>query len=515
MMQVTLSDPIIEVTGWTPDLDKLGAYIYKRRKTPEEIREEKIERRNRFGEDAWKVSQIESIPMTCLSKDETKPGVCYFLPGLWPRVREYFDTHGLQYTVVDKRNPDIRPPLDMRAFDGVDFRETQDVAVALISSLDCGVIETTTGYGKSLLISLLCKAYPTLNIVVTTSSTSVVNTLYEYLSNTIPGQVGVLHATKDTTAGKRVVCTTLKSLPNISPDNVQLVFVDECHAIGNNDAGRALMKFCWARRFGFSASPVRNDGTGKVMESLLGPTILKMTYQEATDAGMVTPMKYLMLPCSGCPPAAKNLNLPDVALKRVSYWQNNARNGAIRRFVYDLKSKFDGQIMIMVSTLVHAIELHKMLPWFKVAYYGRNDTKALTGKLKNVDLSQYKMNAKQLDIMRKAFAKGTLKYLICTKVMKQGVNFPHLQVLIRADGDVSAVEGIQIPGRLSRLDEDKKYAYLIDVADTFSPWAHGRAQARQKLYQEQQWQQISYQSLIDELGSTKGNSEETDGTVHQ
>ena len=167
----------------------------------------------------------------------------------------------------------------MSAFDGVDFRETQDVAVALISSLDCGVIETTTGYGKSLLISLLCKAYPTLNIVVTTSSTSVVNTLYEYLSKTIPGQVGVLHATKDTTAGKRVVCTTLKSLPNISPDNVQLVFVDECHAIGNNDAGRALMKFCWARRFGFSASPVRNDGTGKVMESLLGPTILKMLVQ--------------------------------------------------------------------------------------------------------------------------------------------------------------------------------------------------------------------------------------------
>ena len=75
MMQVTLSDPIIEVTGWTPDLDKLGAYTYRRRKTPEEIREEKIERRNRFGEDAWKVSQIESIPMTCLSKDEAKPGV--------------------------------------------------------------------------------------------------------------------------------------------------------------------------------------------------------------------------------------------------------------------------------------------------------------------------------------------------------------------------------------------------------------------------------------------------------
>ena len=104
---------------------------------------------------------------------------------------------------------------------------------------------------------------------------------------------------------------------------------------------------------------------------------------------------------------------------------------------------------------------------------------------------------------------------LCSERNYHDRNFPHLQVLIRADGDVSAVEGIQIPGRLSRLDEDKRYAYLIDVADTFSPWAHGRAQARQKLYQEQQWQQISYQSLIDELGSTKGNSEETDGTVHQ
>lgn len=870
-MQVTLSDPIIEVQGWTPDLDALGAYTLKQRKSPEQLREERQAKRNMYGDGAFKVNPIESIPQTCIYKDKDKPGVAYFLPGLWPRVKKHLDTHGLQYTIVDKRNPDIRPPLDMSAFRGVTFRETQDTAVALIATSDCGIIETTTGWGKcqhgdtpiimydgrikkardivvgdvlmgddstprhvlsitrgfgpmyrytpvkgqsyifndkhvlslvqcqgrnavgvlgrkyregdivdigiedylklnktqkhllkayhagaidfprreppeldpyfvglylgdgsaatamltkpdeeilsyceayaetmgwhtyrkrfknrcpsivftngnrphrrlqapivalrracgmsvhgnekhitaaykygsrltrlkllagildtdgtlngkcvfevctkwdglaedimfvarslgfmacdnhcektccntgakgmyhritifghtdriptrlprkqasprsqrkdalhtgftlervedgeyfgfaldgnhryllgdftvthnSQILSWMCKAYPTLNIVVTTSSTQVVATLYQYLCQIIPGEVGVLYGGKDTTAGKRVVCTTLKSLPNIPPEKVQLVFVDECHAVGANEAGKALMKFCWARRFGFSASPIRNDGTGKAMEALLGPVILKMSYQEATDAGMVTPMKYLMLPCNGCPPAAKNQDIPEVTLKRLSYWCNLSRNQAIRRFVYDLKARYDGQILIMVSTLQHAIQLHMLLPWFKVAYYGQADFNDLAKKFPkdrypNLDLSKYKMSAKQLDIMRNAFGKGTLRYAIATKTWKQGCNFPHLQVLIRADGDVSGVEGIQIPGRLSRLDSGKDYAYLVDVSDTFSPWAHNRAMAREKLYRSQQWEPIAYQELIDELGGTEADGAAADGAV--
>ena len=87
-------------------------------------------------------------------------------------------------------------------------------------------------------------------------------------------------------------------------------------------------------------------------------------------------------------------------------------------------------------------------------------------------MKQYKMTQKQLDIMRGAFSKGTLRYIIATTVFRQGVNFPKLEVLIRADGTVSSVDGIQIPGRLSRLDEDKDCAYLIDMGDEFSQWSH-------------------------------------------
>lgn len=424
-MIVTLSDPLVQVDGWMPDMDSLGEYTLKIRKTPEELKEERKIRRDKYGDAAYRVNPMLYVPQSCITKSESNPSVAYLLPGLWPRVKAHLDARGISYEIIDQRSQAIRPPLDMEAFRGVEFREQQDVAIALIATADCGMIETSTGWGKSHIIALLCKAYPTLNIVVTTSSTQVVNTLYEYLYKVIPGDVGIMRAGKNTVSGKRVIVTTLKSLPNIDPEKVHLLLVDEAHAIGDNQAGRDVMKFCFARRFGFSASPIRNDGSALLLESIIGPTILKMTYQESVDAGMVTPMKYLMLPCRDCPPAARNENLPEFLQKRLSYWCNRARNGVIRDFVKRLKSVYDGQILIVVSTLEHAIQLHMMLPWFKVAYYGSADKEELVKKFPaerypNLDLSKYKLNAKQLDIMRMAFGKGTLKWVISTKVFKQG-----------------------------------------------------------------------------------------------
>ena len=229
-----------------------------------------------------------------------------------------------------------------------------------------------------------------------------------------------------------------------------------------------------------------------------------MEYHEAVDAGMVTPMKYLMLPCNNSIPGSGNPSLPDYLKKRLSYWCNKARNVAIKQFVCDLKKVYDGQILIFVSTIEHAIRLHMLLPWFKVACYGGYDKEQLEKKFPkerypNLDLSNYKLTAKQLDIMRAAFGKGTLRYLIATKTLKQGCNFPHLACLIRADGDVSDIENTQIPGRLSRLDDDKTWAYLVDVMDTFSEWALRRSIDRENFYKGQKWQKVTYKEAIDGL----------------
>lgn len=514
-MKVTLSDPIIMVEGWTSDLDHLGSYTLKVRKTPIEIKEERTEKLNKFG-DASKIDPMRKIPKTCITKDPKDPSIAYFLLGLWPRIKKHLDSRKIAYEIVDKRNPDIRPPLDMSAFQGIEFRENQDLVLATIAASDCGIIDAGTGFGKGFIISLLCKALPTLNIVVTTSALSVVNTLFEYLCKVLPGQVGIIGGGRNIVANKRVIVSTFKSLGNIQPDKVQLLLVDECHNVNDGTFGQEIMKFAFARKFGFSASVVRNDGSGLFLESLLGPVIFKMSYQETVDAGMVTPMKYFMMPCTSCPPVAQK-EMPDVFLKRWSYWCNQSRNNAIKRIVYSIKEVYNGQILIVVSTLEHAIQLHRLLPWFKVAYYGNVDMEELRAKFPaakypGLDVSQYKTSPKQVDIIRKAFAKGTLRYVIATKIFKQGVSFNELACLIRADGDTSEVECVQIPGRLSRLDEGKKWAYLIDFQDTFSPWAARRAKERMRKYDEQQWQQITLEELLDGLSrQSKGNGEQAAG----
>lgn len=862
-MKVTLADTVITVEGWTRDLDKVGEYTLKVRKTPEEMKAEKDRLKSLYGEVRRKINPIRKEPRSVLYRDEQRQDIVYFLPGLWPRVKRTLEKKGIPYEITDMRNPDIRPEPDYSVLNGVELRENQDVALALLASSDCGIIETATGFGKchhgdelllmyngssikardvkpgmllmgddstprrvlnttvghgpmykftpvngdthifnsnhvlslvscsdrlniggkkyvkdtvvdvaiedylklnknqkhllkayrtgvdfpyreepeldpyfvgvylgdgtqaygqitnadreildycenialshgwhvethkypdrdcysqkytwqdehtkkikspivslrkacgmqigqsmkritdayrlgsrhtrlqvlagildtdgylnggscfevtskfkplaediafiarslglaayireerktctntgvtgtyyrvkitgntdmiptklpskqakprtqikdvlhtgfeleriqddeyygfavdgnhrylmydftvthnSFLVSMLCKMYPTLNIVVTTSSQSVVQTLYGYLCEACPGEVGVKYAGKDTTRGKRIVVVTLKSLSTIPPENVHMLLCDECHNVGDGQAGQDIMQFCFARKFGFSASPVRNDGSGRFMEALFGPTILEMGYEEAVEAGMVTPLKYHMLPIDWGPDMCKKQDLNDVLFKRFAYWRNTARNKAIQRLVYDIKQVYGGQILIMVNTLEHAIRLHMLLPWFTVLYYGVTDMADLrkkfpADKYPGLDLSQYKTTAKQVEIGRAAFAKGTLRFIISTKILKQGVNAPHLQVLIRADADVSEVEGIQIPGRLARLCEGKDYAYLIDCADNFSQRSKSRSEAREALYQKQKWQPITREALINELRQSQGSTE--------
>ena len=85
----------------------------------------------------------------------------------------------------------------------------------------------------------------------------------------------------------------------------------------------------------------------------------------------------------------------------------------------------DIQILVVCSTLEGAIALHQKLPWFKVASFGNVNMADLARKFPkdrypNFKPEEYKMTAKDLDIMRGAFSKGTLRFVISTTVFRQG-----------------------------------------------------------------------------------------------
>ena len=202
-------------------------------------------------------------------------------------------------------------------------------------------------------------------------------------------------------------------------------------------------------------------------------------------------------------------------MKRFAYWRNTARNRVAAKFVQELhKADKNAQILIMVATLEHVVQLHMMLPWFVPAYYGDVDMDELKRKFPkekypNFDPEKYKMKQKDLDRVRGAFAKGTLRFVISTGVFREGCNFIHLRALVRMDGATSKVLGIQIPGRLARLDENKDFGYLIDIDDDFCAWARRRAISRESLYKEQQWQRITPDEVLNDF-RTKATTYNTD-----
>ena len=519
MIQVELADPAITVHGWTRDLDKLGQYTLSLRKTPEELKAEREHLKQTFGGKAKKVNPLKFENGTTIDHPDNDPTTAYFLPGLWPRVKGYLEANGIDYEITaDYRDPDIRPLIDYEAIKDVQFRETQDLALALIATSDCGIIATTTSYGKSFLVGVVCKAFPTLRILVCTSSTMVVTTLYEYLCKQVPGEVGILYGGKDTSHGKRIVVSTLRSIVKIPKDGPQLLICDECHDVGATQSGRDIMQFPFCRKFGLTASPCRNDGSELVMESIFGPVIMTMTYEEAQQAGMVTPMKYTMLPCNWVPSICQKDDVAEVVMKRYAYWRNEARNRAIADFVRKAHAADpEAQILIVVAVLEHAIAIQQLLPWFKIAYYGSTDIKEMERRFPKerypkLDLNKIKMTQRQLDIMRAAFAKGTLKWIVSTLVFRQGVSFDNLRILVRADGATSKIMGIQIPGRLARLHEGKDYGYLVDVADTGCQWTVRRAICREKLYQEQGWTKIQPEDIINDFTgrAAAGNTSATE-----
>jgi superfamily II DNA or RNA helicase len=518
MLQVELADPAITVHGWMPAMDKIGEYTLKLRKSPEEMHAEKERLKAAYGKSTkTKVNPMKYEKGTVIEHDSEDPNTVYFLPGLWPRVKDWMEKNNVEYEIAaDNRNPDIRPPIDFEAIKDVQFRETQDLALALIATSDCGVIEALPGWGKTYLFGIICRAFPTLNILITTDSISVVETGYRYLCEQLPGQVGILTGMKDTSHNKRVVICTAKSICKIQPERVNLCLIDEAHFLGAGQVSQDIMKFCFCRKFGFTATPWRNDGSQLVMESIVGPTIMKMDYEEGVENGIVVPMKYAMLKCNWVPSVCHKEGINEVTMKRYAYWRNNVRNLAIADFVKAFhKQAPDAQLLIIVAALEHAIALSMLLPWMKVIYAEGQDFKGMDKKFPkekypNLDIESYKMKPKQLKIARAAFAKGTLKFVIATFTLKQGVSANNLRLVVRADGSTSNIPGIQIPGRVSRLAEGKDYGYMVDVTDEGCPWTKGRAIKREKLYQEQKWIKINPQDIINDFAGQTITDTQTD-----
>lgn len=380
---------------------------------------------------------------------------------------------------------------------GFKFRYKQIKALKLIAEHENGRIDCPPGWGKGTLIALACLLFPKAKIDITTKSCAIIRQrLFPELSQILPS-VGIVAGGKKI-KGKRVMVYSSASLHHARMD-ADILLVDEGHQACSDDFAARLAMYNQARIWMFSGSwDMRLDKKDMRAEALAGPIRLVVSYKEAERHGMVVPIEVIWTdvlsdfnPCDG----QKSI----VSKKKSGFWTHTYRNELIAADanLYD----DDTQVLITVETLEHAMNLKTLLPNFTVVYSGQG----LSQDEIDMNMSLYPdtfepMPAARRDQITKAFETGELKKVIATTVWNVGVNFLHLEVLIRGDGGGSAGNDTQIPGRNSRPNQEikkqdgskrKLVAIIHDYRDQFDFGCNRKAKGREANYAKNEWRQHS------------------------
>jgi superfamily II DNA or RNA helicase len=439
-----------------------------------------------------KKKSVRSIPKQLYRLDSVGRCVCGF--GFYKKICDLLENNGFGVYFVNSDLPVHRRqrPLCYKSdWSNVEnkfnFYPRQRECLEQIAKNPCGVVHAVTGFGKMVLIAMVCALFPFAKIDIVTRRRDLVKKLKSFLSKWIPnvGQVGA--GSLDI---QNVTVYTASSLHH-SDFSADFLLADEGHELMSDETSKWLVKYRNTRNFLFTASPTgRSDNTDMRMESLFGPIIFYISYPEAVDLGLVVPIKVewsdVLLPSNPC------LGFDGVVKERRGIWQNEARNEIIARKARSFGDQ--DQVQIFVKTVEHAIYLKKHLPEFTLVY----DTLELSDRNKYIrrgvlSSDEPLMTPERRDQLRQAFERGDLTKVISTNVWSTGIDARKLTALIRADAMSSEIVDIQAPGRVSRkFDSEEKvknFGIVCDFWDQFDPGFFSKAKRRHKHYQKMGWEQ--------------------------
>lgn len=413
-----------------------------------------------------------------------------YLARMINRLRKLSCPATLRDSTPVRKRPNCYTPQWDNLSGRITFRARQEELVRTISNVPCGIVKAVTGFGKTSMIGACALLYPEAKIHVITKSVDVAERIVRSLKRLLPkvGRIG-----DGWKQWERVTVITAGSLGH-SDGDADFLFADEVHQLATINFSTAIAaRYRNSRNFGLSATPyARMDNAHAVLEPLFGPMVFELTYQNAVDLGLVVPVKVNWLPMRlRSNPAERYSNR--VARKRYGIWTNHERNGIIAAAVNEYPSSH--QILILVETIEHAVNLGAQLPGFSLVYGHMAPYDCTAYKKKKLLPSDYKpLTEFQKHDMRAAFESGELKRVIATDVWATGVDFEQLSVLVRADDRDSDIVDVQGPGRVSRIYTSpegvkKEFGEVLDCMDTFDPTFYRKSLGRRNSYKLLGWEQ--------------------------
>jgi superfamily II DNA or RNA helicase len=371
------------------------------------------------------------------------------------------------------------------------LRPGQDDLIAPIIGNDMGIIWAPTGVGKSFVIRQICKLWDTAQIVICCASKDIVAQTYgellEMFSSSTVGFVGDGRNESD----RRILCVVDKSLMKVNLSKCDVFIYDEVHRAAAPKVAEIVASIQHARMYGFSASPFgRSDKADLETRAMFGDVICKVEYGEAEAQGNVVPVDVWVMPAVDVVGMNKTTT---TSMERWNIWRNDSRNERLKEAIewaFQTYGK-DIQVLITVKTVEHAVYLGDVLKDMDFALVYANmdgEDRLRWEKMGMLRKGIHPVTSDQREQMRLDFRDGKLKRAIATSVWGTGVDFPGLNVLVRADGQGGTIPNTQLPGRVTRKADGKTVGIVIDIDDKFHKTLGGRYERRATDYRKRGWQ---------------------------
>lgn len=411
-----------------------------------------------------------------------------FPVGLEERIRRVLKNNDVEYTVVQD-SPAELPEIEIETT-GLESRYYQDQAVEAALLNRRGVIRAPTGSGKTAMIARTLAGHGLRGVVVVPTIDLLTQTrdfLQEHM-NTPDGEIGqlgdgVVKPREITVATARTMAKAVnvkyqsyeygeyddKDETKITPsqlrewvDGIGTMIVDEAHILGSQMIYDVATKMKSPNKYGFSASPWRDDGADMMIEAATGPIRFRIGTEELVKHGFLVPPIIKTIDTAGMwiPPAYKKNEYAKAYKTEIT--DNETRNWLIAAEAM----KLDVPTLILVKHIAHGRILEKMI----------EGSEFLSGDA----------TSEERDDTYRRMKAGELRVIIATTIADLGLDLPICEALILAGGGKSSTRHLQRIGRVARPYPGKKSCLVIDFDDTHvHTWFRNHARARRKIEHEE------------------------------
>lgn len=367
--------------------------------------------------------------------------------------------------VLDKRNSNLCPDYFSNLnFNGT-LRDYQQDMVNACKNNGIGVLEAMTGSGKTItFVALtLMRKEPTLILVNTIELANQTVEAFTKFTNLKHEDIGFVGSgrmeIKPVTVGILQTFTNLEDKYfDIFNEKFGQVISDEVHIIAATTFYATMAKLKAKYKYGFSATPSREDGLTDVIHFAVGPTIHIVPKEKLEDV-LITPT-YSVVNTEYYFPL---LNTSEYQFMLTDMARDNDRNDSIIKYFKNSPYKDKPTCMLCNRT--------DQVDYLKNAL--GDIAVELTSKTKK------KERKRAMELLKA----GTKNIVVSTYgLFSTGIDIPQLEVLLLCAPIQSENKLRQAAGRLMRMYKGKNSATIIDFVDKKIDLLRGQARKRYKIF---------------------------------